>query len=133
MNIIACIDNEFGISFNSRRQSRDALVFEDIKRSIDKKIIYCNEYSASILKEHGFSTAVVKSLSAVPDDGYYFLEDTMPAEFLSKINKLIIYKWNKSYPKDKFIGIDFSKLSPISQAEFEGKSHKTITKEIYNL
>ena len=90
MNIIACIDNENGILFNSRRQSRDAKVFEDIKDTIDAKIIYCSEYSAKLLQEHSFSTAVVKTLNAVPKNGYYFLEDSLPSEFLSKIKRIII-------------------------------------------
>ena len=133
MNIIACIDNENGILFNSRRQSRDAKVFEDIKNTIDAKIIYCSEYSAKLLQEHSFSTAIVKTLKAVPKNGYYFLEDNLPPEFLSQINKIIIYKWNKIYPKDTYSGIDISKMKPVSTTEFEGKSHKIITKEIYEL
>ena len=133
MNIIACIDNENGILFNSRRQSRDAKVFEDIKSTIDAKIIYCSEYSAKLLQEYSFSTAVVKTLKAVPKNGYYFLEDSLPSEFLSKIKRIIIYKWNKTYPKDTYFGMELSKIKPLSTTEFEGKSHKIITKEIYEL
>lgn len=133
MNIIACIDNENGILFNSRRQSRDSHIFDDIKNTIGSKIIYCSEYSAKLLQEYSLSPAVVKTLKAVPENGYYFLENTMPPDLLPEIKKVIIYKWNKSYPKDTYLGIDLSKITPVSVEEFEGKSHKLITKEIYEL
>lgn len=133
MNIIACIDNENGILFNSRRQSRDAHIFDDIKNTIGSKIIYCSEYSAKLLQEYSLSPAVVKTLKAVPENGYYFLENTLPPDLLPEIKKVIIYKWNKSYPKDTYLGMDFSNIKLVHTSDFQGKSHKLITKEIYEL
>lgn len=112
MTIILTLDNNNGISFNNRRQSRDSVL---IKRLIDMKV-NISEYSFPLFPE-GYKG----------DSDYYFVEKEIPD--LSEADSLIVYRWNRDYPSDKKANL--SEWNKISETEFEGSSHSKITEEIY--
>ena len=51
--------------------------------------------------------------------------------FNDKIEKLIVFKWNREYPSDFSLDIDLSQWSLISTTDFKGNSHEKITMEVY--
>lgn len=131
MNIIVCLDDKFGMLFNKRRQSRDKKIIEDILNTI-KEDIYINSFSKDLFEEYLElpNIHVVDGISP-NNESYYFIEDINLKDYEEDINNIIIYKWNRVYPKDLTFEIDLSKYTLESEEEFVGNSHEKITKQIY--
>ena len=125
MILITCIDNSNGIMFNKRRVSKDALLIERLKGITKENKIYVSEYSKPLFD--GFDNLVF-SIENLTNDDFYFLEDE---DYNGNIDKIIIYKWNRDYPADKYFDIDLSSYELISTQDFQGSSHDLITEEIY--
>ncbi len=126
MTLIACIANNNGILFNKRRVSKDALLIERLREIINTNILYCSEYSKSLFSDFNNLTNDITSLT---NDSFYFLEDENIPNII--FNKIIIYKWNRDYPADKFFEYDLSEYTLESQTDFKGNSHDLITELIY--
>lgn len=112
MILIITLDNSNGIAFNNRRQSRDSILIQHL---IDMKV-NIEEYSKPLFPDNYSG-----------DSNYYFVERQIPD--LSNAEKLIVYRWNRDYPSD--MKVDLSNWKKVSERDFEGKSHKNITEEIY--
>lgn len=125
MILITCIDNRKGIMFNKRRVSKDTLLIERLKGITKGNKIYVSEYSKPIFD--GFDNLVL-SIENLTNNDFYFLEDE---DYNGNIDKIIIYKWNRDYPADKYFDIDLSSYKLISTQDFHGLSHDLITEEIY--
>lgn len=125
MNLIVCIANNNGIMFNKRRVSKDALLIERLKGITKENKIYVSEYSKPLFD--GFDNLVL-SIENLTNNDFYFLEDE---DYNGNIDKIIIYKWNRDYPADKYFDIDLSSYELISTQYFQGSSHDLITEEIY--
>lgn len=125
MILITCIDNSNGIMFNKRRVSKDALLIERLKGITKENKIYVSEYSKPLFD--GFDNLVL-SIENLTNNDFYFLEDE---DYNGNIDKIIIYKWNRDYPADKYFDIDLSSYELISTQDFQGSSHDLITEEIY--
>lgn len=125
MNLIVCIANNNGIMFNKRRVSKDALLIERLKGITKENKIYVSEYSKSLFD--GFDNLVL-SIENLTNNDFYFLENE---DYNGNIDKIIIYKWNRDYPADKYFDIDLSSYELISTQDFQGSSHDLITEEIY--
>lgn len=131
MTIIACIDDQGGMMFGGRRQSRDRAVTERIRHTIGDKRLYTSTYSAALFT-HDSAT--------IADDGYASLcraEDACFVENgaipIDRAECIILYRWNRRYPADRFFPIDPVEhgYRLLSSAEFTGSSHDTVTEEIY--
>ena len=125
MILITCIDNRKGIMFNKRRVSKDTLLIERLKGITKGNKIYVSEYSKPLFD--GFDNLVL-SIENLTNNDFYFLEDE---DYNGNIDKIIIYKWNRDYPADKYFDIDLSSYVLISTQDFQGSSHDLITEEIY--
>lgn len=125
MNLIVCIANNNGIMFNKRRVSKDALLIERLKGITKENKIYVSEYSKPLFD--GFDNLVL-SIENLTNNDFYFLENE---GYNGNIDKIIIYKWNRDYPADKYFDIDLSSYELISTQDFQGSSHDLITEEIY--
>lgn len=62
-----------------------------------------------------------------------FIEDTDITGFEEQIQKVILYKWNRKYPADRYFTLDLEDESweLLQTGELHGSSHEKITKEIY--
>lgn len=132
MNIILCLDDKNGILFNNRRQSRDVLVIDRILQVAENKTLLMNEYSSKIFPN---DKIIVNNnfLEIAKSGDYCFIENVDIGEYKDKIEKIIIYRWNRVYPADKKIDsslIENKKL--ITSYEFKGNSHEKITEDIYD-
>ena len=125
MNLIVCIANNNGIMFNKRRVSKDALLIERLKGITKENKIYVSEYSKPLFD--GFDNLVL-SIENLTNNDFYFLENE---DYNGNIDKIIIYKWNRDYPADKYFDINLSSYELISTQDFQGSSHDLITEEIY--
>ncbi|MBE6747821.1 MAG: hypothetical protein E7557_01155 [Ruminococcaceae bacterium] len=134
MIIVVCIDDNDGMLFNNRRQSRDkAVIYDLIKYSNGSKILI-NEFSKTIFSDYENNIIISDSfLNNAKENDLCFVENVDLSEFKDKINKFIIYHWNRAYPADFYFNSDLSNFKLTEAKEFTGNSHDKITREIYSL
>lgn len=127
MILIVCVDNNDGMMFNKRRQSRDRVLIERIKCITEGKSLWMNSYSAPLF---GNGVCVDEAFQSKAAEGEFcFVENERPLE--EKAEKVILYKWNRDYPADMYFNIDLSVWRLAASTGFEGYSHEKITEEIY--
>ena len=64
---------------------------------------------------------------------FCFIENVDVKPYIEKIEKIILFKWNRSYPGDFFFPMELLSSDWImtKTEEFVGHSHEKITKEEY--
>lgn len=131
MNIIVCVDNRNGMMFNRRRLSSDSLLKQNIFDMLQGDKLWMNSYSSKQFTEEYPGIKVCDDyIHQANNDEYCFVEN--PDDLINaKIGQIVIYRWNRDYPADKFFNIDISDRTLISTEEFAGSSHERITKEVY--
>lgn len=131
MNIIICLDEKGGISFNNRRQSRDSAVCEKILSIAEAGRLFMEEYSAKLFPEKGNIIVRDDFPNAAETGDFCFFERVKPD--LSKAEKLYIFLWNRSYPSDLKLDLipESEGFFLQSAEEFPGSSHEKITLNIY--
>lgn len=135
MKIIVCVDDNNGMMFNKRRQSRDRVLIQDIIANLDGSNLLIAPYSEKLFEDSDIDAFFISDFildEAEPDD-FCFIENKALKKYASKINELIIYHWNRKYPADTYLDIDPTSLGMklIATTEFVGSSHDKITKELY--
>ena len=126
---IVCLDQKNGMYFNERRQSRDRYVIRDILDMTKDGVIHIDAYSEELFIGITDKYVITKGyFSECSDEDYWFVENHILDQ--SSINKLIVYRWDKTYPSD--YKLDLSNWKLISTMEFIGYSHDQITKEVYS-
>ena len=131
MTIFICIDDNNGMLFNHRRQSRDEAVLKDMLNTAEGKI-WMNAYSSKlfgivldkIIIEEDF-------LECAPKDNYCFLENIPLKPYEDKLDAIIVYYWNRVYPADTYLDIDLDLNWEVTDTkEFGGTSHEKITRKL---
>ncbi len=133
MIVITCVDDDFGMLFNNRRQSKDSLLRKRILEKTAGHKLWMNDYSAKQFKEDTAPQINVDNdflLNAAAGD-YCFVETQQLRACEKSIEKLILYRWNRKYPSDLKFDLDLSNWRLIETTDFPGNSHETITEEIY--
>ena len=132
--LIACVDDGMGMMFNKRRVSRDDTVIKRMIEIADNKRIWMSQYSYPLFEN-------VKTENIVADDScfdkassdeYCFIENLSVANHKDKIDKIILFRRNRSYPSDIKFDIDLNEWKMNSSEEFAGNSHECITMEVYS-
>lgn len=130
MIVAICIDDNGGLLFNSRRQSRDRILIDDFMKSADGNKIFIRSFSEKLFE--GMNVIVDDScLENAEENDFCFIEDESLLPYSSEINTLIIYKWNRKYPADFVFEMPEGFVLKES-SDFKGSSHEKITKEIYS-
>lgn len=127
MKLIVCLDQNNGLLFNRRRQSRDRTVAQDIMSRLGSGRLWMHPYSASLFSQWEAQVSVAEDFlaQAGPED-FCFLENApQPTEAYD----VIVYRWDRVYPADTTF--DLSGLHLIGKEEFPGFSHDRITREVY--
>ncbi len=134
MNIIVCVDNSMGMLFNNRRQSKDIAVTDKIKNLTQGSHLWINEFSRSLFLEFEADRLTVDNdfLLKAKSTDYCFVENCTLKEYDEKIEKLLVFKWNRDYPYDFSFDIDLSECKLNSTEDFVGNSHEKITLEVYS-
>ena len=131
MNIIVCLDDNKGMLFNNRRQSRDKAVLSDVFNEIQGEKLYIMPFSEKLMAEYCDKVTLCEDASALQGGQWFFCENVDLTSFADKIEKLVVYKWNRVYPADFNCNLDFSLFNLKSEIEFEGNSHPVITKQTF--
>lgn len=93
-----------------------------------------NEYSYKMFSDLSQENLLVdhEFLDKAGDGEYCFVEDRALLPYEQRIEMLILYKWNRVYPADRYLDIPLKdKWKIINTKELKGSSHEKITKEIY--
>ena len=135
MIAIVCLDDRNGMSFNCRRQSRDACLRQKVLELTKGSRLWMAPYSAEQFGPEGEGRVCVSAsfLEEAGKDDYVFVEDRVLAPFAERLEKLIVFRWNRVYPGDRYLDLDLAK-GPWRKTEgqdFPGKSHERITMEVY--
>ena len=134
MTVFVCTDERGGMTFMNRRVSSDKILTKDIEKTVGDGILYISDFSELLFENSDISVMSVPSpLDIAGEDDFVFVENIPLKQSLEKIDRIILYNWNRRYP------FDFSfDLSPeeegfrlLEKCEFKGNSHDKITKEIY--
>ena len=130
MEIIICLDDNNGMLFNNRRQSRDSKVLLDIKNSLNGNLTIF-PFSEKLVSSAEIPYEIMSGSAS--ENTVLFVEDRGIEEFLPVTNKITVYRWNRVYPADMSLDIVLSAEGfRITQSvDFEGTSHEKITKEVY--
>lgn len=129
MNVIICLDDNQGMLFNKRRQSRDVKVIEDIATLTDK--LWIHSFSEKLFEGILDTNIDVAFLHKALENEYCFVENEKLLPYLDAIEKIIIYKWNRKYPSDFKLDLNLDEWKLIESVDFIGNSHEKITREIY--
>lgn len=134
MILILCLDDQGGILFNNRRQSRDRTVIKRILDLTKEKRLWMKEYSSKLFCNEENLSIDESPLKKAQKNDYVFWEEDFPYQEKNKIKGIIIYNWNRKYPGDVFFDIDFAKANwnLKSVSEFAGTSHESVREEIYS-
>ena len=134
MNVIVCLDDKNGMMFNRRRQSRDRLLCRRVEELTKDTKLHMNQYSAGLFDPAAVPHARVSEafLSEAADGEYCFVENEALAPYEAKIETLIVFRWNRTYPTDTRLDLDLENVwKPIAAEDFPGHSHDVITMETY--
>lgn len=133
MNVIVCIDDNYGMMFNKRRLSKDITLTKKIAEITKSSKLWLNKYSYSLFEQLNTSNINVDEnyLAEATNGEFCFVEDKELKPYEKWIENLIVFRWNRSYPADQTLDIDLSKWRLSKTNEFEGNSHEKITMEVY--
>ena len=133
MIVAVCVDDRGGMLFNRRRQSQDRLLREDLLREAAGRPLWLSPYS---LRQ--FDAPPPENLRAEEDfldragaGELCFVEDRDLEPWSGKIEAVIRYCWNRSYPAQLFFTLPLEGWTLERREEFPGSSHEKITKEVY--
>ena len=134
MTVIVCISDGGGMLFNNRRQSKDSLLIENVSLLVGDGTLYVSSFSERLFENSSLCTIVASDpLKTADREDFVFVENLLLLEYKEKIDRLVIYKWNRLYPFDFRLDINPQKegMKLCDVLEFEGSSHKKITREIW--
>ena len=139
MRVILTLDDQNGMMFNHRRQSRDRVLLERLVDLAGRLIrggdgrLLMSPYTAGLFPD-GVPAGTVSAddfLSRAGNADVCFVEDASLLPYQSLIPQLFVFRWNRDYPSDRRLDLDLSGWSRTVEDEFPGFSHKVITLEQY--
>ena len=134
MRVVVCISDGGGMLFNKRRQSRDVKLIENLSELLEDGLIYTNDFSAPLFEGSALSVLSVSNpLDSATSGDTVFAENLSLKDKEDKISSLVIYKWNRKYPADRYLDVSPEKLGMrlAETLDFVVKSHEKITREIW--
>lgn len=133
MIIYAAVDDHMGMTFNHRRQSQDKMVREMILNETKTGRLWLNLYTKKQFDDPAAEQIIVDEnfLEKAAEEDYCFVENCSLKQYEDKITKIILIRWGRSYPADTYFDIDLTdgRWKLLTSTEFEGNSHKNITRE----
>ena len=135
MILIAAVDDNYGMMFNNRRQSQDRVIRERILELAADRCLWMDSYSRKLFGEIPDKPKIKTDedfLEKAPSGDYCFLENHSVSTCENKVEKIILFKWNRRYPSDFYFDLNLKQGWRLtSSEEFAGYSHEKITMEVY--
>ena len=135
MRVAVCVDEEYGMLFGGRRQSKDRLLRAQLLGAAGEGSLWMNAYSAKQFEEEPAIRVAEDFLEQAEPADLCFVENTDLAPYAGKIRQLIVYRWNRRYPATAWFPVALfeNRWKLESSTDFPGSSHDVITQEIYSL
>ena len=135
MTVVVCVDEQGGILFNHRRVSSDRAAIGNLLEYIGDMPLYMSQYSSKLFPDVARICVCNDYLERAGGEDAVFLEETAPDAFWNKVQRLIVYRWNRLYPSDVQFPLEYlsGKCKLESSFDFAGNSHERITREVYVL
>ena len=132
VNIIVCVDDQKGMMFNHRRQSRDHVVREDMLLLVPDKL-WVSPYTAKQFAETEQERLLVAEdfLEQAAEGEYCFVEDKDITPYADKIENIILYHWKRMYPADTYFTIPLADFALKERKDLTGNSHPDMIREVY--
>ena len=131
MNLIVVLDDRNGMLLNHRRQSRDRVLTDRILQISGGKLTIHPNSAELFAGKNADLTMAQEPLSVAGAGDWCFWEGFSNNAFSEKIERLVVYRWNRVYPSDRTFPLDISAMKLVSKANFAGYSHEKITEEVY--
>lgn len=134
MKLIICVDEQFGVSFDKKRQSKDRALCKRIAELAQDFVLRMNQYSAKMFREYDIAQIEADEdfLKRAKTGEFCFVEQGDGAEYLNQAEEIIIFQWNRHYPADCYFPIDdLGEYECYFKEDFVGYSHEKITEERY--
>ena len=131
MLLIACVDDNGGMMFNSRRQSKDRILYAHMLGVCADRTLWMSPYSAAQFEQNAPVQADTDYIGKMQVQDACFVEDgAFPTE---RPSALLLYRWNRRYPADRYFPFDPLEAGYrlVSSEEFVGSSHERITADYY--
>ena len=129
MKLIICTDENNGMLFNNRRQSRDSVLCQYVLDLATGAPLAMTEYSAKMFPES--ENIVVCDNVFECGNCFCFAEEGVPS--LAGVEELYWFNWNRPYPADVVFNHNVESLGFKLEktVEFAGSSHDKITLNLY--
>ena len=133
MHLILCLDNQNGMAFNGRRQSRDAVQRAEMLATVGEKKLFLTSAAAALFGELPPNAELTDSAAKVPCGAYVFIEREKDLPPPAAVERLVIYRWGRAYPADEHAPVAAYIVGKclISKRGFAGSSHPEMTEEVY--
>ena len=135
MNLIICVDENLGMSFNGRRVSRDSVVVNKIIQISKERKLWIHSTSASLFSEDIQVEIDDNLLHKAGSNDLCFVENLDVSDFADSLRSVTIFNWNRRYPSDvKFpVSLFADRWKLVHREEFKGYSHEKITMKVYEI
>ena len=106
---------------------------EHILKQAEGKHLWMNHYSAKQFEPDALINTDESFMNEAAPEDVCFAEDCSVAHYEQWIDKIILYKWNRTYPADLHFDIPLAEHGwrLVSTEDFVGNSHEKITEEVY--
>lgn len=135
MIVVACLDDGGGMLFNKRRQSKDEVLRQKLMEEVGTAKLYMNAYTKKQFTDCEGDNIIVeeKFLDKAQGGDFCFVENVDITPYKEKIEKIMLFKWNRDYPRDVSFPTELLQQgwTMTSTEDFVGHSHEKITKEVY--
>lgn len=129
MTLVVCLEENLGYLFNARRLSQDQHLLERLRERVGNAPLFATPYSAPLLSD--FPTLSLLK-DSVPETGsFYFLEDG--PVFREKADHVLIYRWGRRYPADRYFPLSSFSLRLLEKNEFATPTHPDLCEEYYEV
>lgn len=135
MKLFLCLDEQGGMAFNGRRQTRDRGQRRHLLALAGGAQLFVSPYTAAGFKGLGGEdgglpenlTVREDYLEAAGEEDCVFPETDDPSPALERCRELIIYYWNRLYPAELYFPEEYKDhFVPVSSEAVRGSSHDGI-------
>lgn len=122
--------------FNNRRQSRDSRLIDYLISISNGTTIYAETYSIPLFKKANMKNVKFfereLNKAAILQHEYVLIEDPDLIKN-HQFEEVILCKWNRDYPSDKFFELNMDDYVLLKTENFVGSSHDEIAIEFYQM
>lgn len=127
MIVALCVDDRMGLMFMGKRLSKDALLRAALLE-LSGGALRMSAYSAKQFDVPVYAGEDYLS-GAAPGD-WCFCENGDYDAYADRIERIVLFRWNRTYPADLHFAFP-GQWRMTCARDFPGKSHETITMEVY--